>query len=370
MDLTPTDLQTALAAQAARFIEREYGFEQRRALLALTSGFSSAHWHTFAELGWLGLLVPEAHEGFGGSHADAMVLLEAFGRALVVEPYLASAVLATTALTGSDNEALKSHWLPRLAGGQARLALAYAEVAGGYDPAWVETVARAQVGEVHVTGHKRVVLHGEGADGFIVSAREGEGIALYLVPADVTGITVTGYATADGLRAADVAFDAVVPAGHCLAAAPVGLELLELALDAGCAALAAEAVGSMQALLDRTVEYLKTRVQFGRPIGEFQVLQHQAVDMYVALEEARSMAMLAALKMSAPAAERRLAVSAAKQRVGELGHRVGQAAVQLHGGVGVTDELDVAHHFKRLTMIDHWLGDADHHLDRFRAAAR
>jgi alkylation response protein AidB-like acyl-CoA dehydrogenase len=370
MNFEPTDLQAAIAQQADRFVAREYGFEQRRALLASDTGFSVAHWASFAELGWLGLLVPEAHGGLGAAHADVMVLMEAFGRALVVEPYLASAVLATTALAGAPEARLAHVWLPRLAGGEARAALAYAEPDGRYDPACIATAAHPE-GEgarVRLSGRKSVVLHAAGADALVVSAREAGGIALYLVPGDAPGLAVRGYATADGLRAAEVELDVTLDAAQRLAGPEVGFAVLDRALDAGRAALCAEAVGIMHVLLERTVNYLKTRVQFGRPIGQFQVLQHRAVDMYVALE-ARSLAMLAALRMAAPERERRAAVSAAKQRIGELGHRLGQAAVQLHGGIGVTDELDVAHYFKRLTMLDHWLGDADFHLGRFRAAA-
>lgn len=368
MNLEFSELQSALAEQASRFLEREYTFAQRRTAASEPAGFSAGHWRTFADLGWLGLLVPEGHEGIGGGHADVMVLMEAMGRGLVVEPYLASAVLATTALAHAPNTVLAAEWLPRMARGEARLALAYAEAHGRYDPTRILSAAQPRGPDVQLLGRKSVVLHAEGADALLLSVRQADGLALYLVPAATPGLLVRGYGTADGLRAADVEFALMVPAAQCLAGPQAGDALLERALDAGCAALCAEAVGCMQALLDRTLEYLRTRVQFGKRIGEFQVLQHRAVDMYVALEEARSLAMLAALKMDAPASERRAAVSAAKQRTGVLGHQVGESAVQAHGGIGVTEELDVAHYFKRLTMIDHWLGDSDFHLDRFRAA--
>jgi alkylation response protein AidB-like acyl-CoA dehydrogenase len=382
MDFALSEFQQLLKEQAERFIERDYGFEQRRAIIAAEPGFSAAHWRTFAELGWLGLPFDEADGGFGGTPADLAILFEAFGRGLVVEPYLAT-VLGGLAVERGGNPAQKAAILPGLIAGTHRLALASTETGGRPGALHVATKARKVTGGWQLSGHKAVVLHGASADTLVVVARSHGahdapgGIGLFLVPARAYGLSRRGYATVDGLRAAEITLDRVeLGEDALLGDAAGGYGLLDGLLDVAAIAGCAEALGCMGALIDRTAEYLRTREQFGRRIGEFQVLQHALVDMYMAAEQARSITLAAALKAGAPrvetgvdAGERQRLVAAARQFCTDAGRLVGQTAVQLHGGIGVTDELDVAHYFKRLTMLPVWFADNGQPLDRFQAAA-
>ena len=361
--------------QAERFVEREYGFEQRRAIIAAEPGYSAAHWQTFAELGWLGLPFAEENGGFGGTVADLAILFEVFGRGLVVEPYLAT-VLGGLAVERAGTAAQKDAILPGVIAGTQRLALASTETGGRPGALHVATQAKKVTGGWQLSGRKAVVLHGASADTLVVSARSHGahdapgGIGLYLVPAAAYGVTCRGYATVDGLRAADVTLDRVELGDDALLGeATGGYALLDALLDLAAIAGCAEALGCMQALIDRTAEYLRTREQFGRPIGEFQVLQHALVDMYMAAEQARSITLAVALKAGAPTPERQRLVAAARQFCADAGRLVGQTAVQLHGGIGVTDELDVAHYFKRVTMLPAWFADNGQPLDRFQTAA-
>lgn len=373
MDFAPSELQQLLKEQAERFIEREYGFEQRRALVSSARGYSEAHWKTFAELGWLGLPFAEEVGGFGGTAADLSVLFEVFGHGLVVEPYLAT-VLGGLAVQRGGTPAQQQAILPALIAGTHKLALASTETGGRRGGLYVATRAKKVTGGWQLSGQKTVVLHGACADTLVVSARchgafdATGGIGLFLVPARAHGVGRRDYRTIDGLRAADITLDRVELLDDALLGEPTGGyalldELLDLAALAGCA----EALGCMQALIDRTAEYLRTREQFGRKIGQFQVLQHALVDMFIAAEQARSLTLAATLKAAAPAAERRRLVAAARQFSADAGRLVGQSAVQLHGGIGVTDELDVAHYFKRLTMLPVWFADNGQPLDRFQA---
>jgi alkylation response protein AidB-like acyl-CoA dehydrogenase len=299
------------------------------------------------------------------------VVMQEIGRGLVVEPYLATVLGAEFLKLGGSHAEL----LEQVAGGGLKLACALGEQQSRHDMTDIATTATASAGGYVLNGRKTVVVHGAEAGSLIVSARSAgaqrdtAGISLFVVPADIAGVTVTGYRTIDGQRAADIVFDkAEVPASALIGEAGAGWEILDAALDYGAGLLCAEALGAMEAIFAATLEYLKTRNQFGVPIGKFQALQHRMADMYIHLEQARSMALLAAVKLgSGDAAERRRVVSAAKFRVGQAAKFVGQQAVQLHGGMGVTDELPAAHHFKRLTMIDLSLGDSDHHLARFIA---
>ena len=374
MDFEFNDLQRMLKDGAERFVEKEYGFEQRRQLASGEPGFSDDHWATFAELGWLGLTLPESSGGFGGSAGDTLVLMEAFGRGLVLEPYLPTAVLGGVLLPHLS-EAGRAELIDGVVGGRHKLALAFAEPQGRYDPARVQTVAERDAGGYLLSGKKAVVLGGHVANFFVMSARTGggpadrQGISLFLVPADAPGLTRRSYRTLDGGGAAELRLDGVSVGGEALIGVEGdGLEPLEQALDAGIAAVCAEAVGCMAAVTDLTVEYLKTRKQFGMPIGAFQALQHRAVDMFVATEQSRSMAYMAAVKVQlVDAGERRRHLSAAKQFVSEAATRVAQEAVQLHGGIGVTDEYAASHYFKRLTALSRWFGDARYHLARFAA---
>ncbi|MBM3391393.1 MAG: pimeloyl-CoA dehydrogenase small subunit [Betaproteobacteria bacterium] len=367
MDFNYTDEQNALRDTLARYIAKDYGFEQRRALAKSDDGFSREHWEQFAELGLLALPFPEEFGGLNGNAVDTLLVMESFGRGLVLEPYLSSVIVAGGLIRDAGSTAQKEAILPAVAGGERLLALAHYERGGRYEVSRVDTAAKADGGGWKISGAKGVVLGGGAADTLLVSANTGKGISLFLVDAKAQGLTVRSYVTQDGGRAAEVHLDNV-SVGKDAPVGPEGgaLPLVERALDYGIAALCAETVGIMAALDEATLEYLKTRKQFGQPIGRFQALQHRMVDMVIATEQARSMAMMAAVKADATdAAERRRALSAAKAYIGQQARFVGQQAVQLHGGMGVVDELNVSHYFKRLTMIELTFGNTDHHLGLF-----
>lgn len=373
MDFNYNEEQLALQDTLRRFIAKDYGFEQRRALARSAEGFSRDHWRQFADLGILALPFPEDFGGLNGNAVDAMLVMEMLGRGLVLEPYLATVILAGGLIRDNGSQAQKDALLPAIAGGELLMALAHYEAGGRYELSHVATSAKPDGSGYLLNGAKAVVLGGGAADKLIVSARtsgaqnDPDGISLFLVEHKAPGLTVRSYATQDGARAAEIKLANVRVAGDALIGTPgAALPMVERAYGYAIAALCAEAVGAMAALNEVTLEYLKTRKQFGQPIGRFQALQHRMVDMVVATEQARSMATLAAVKAdSADALERRRAVSAAKAYVGQSARSVGQAAVQLHGGMGVVDELNVSHYFKRLTMINATFGDADHHLGLF-----
>jgi alkylation response protein AidB-like acyl-CoA dehydrogenase len=371
MDFTFKEEQQQFADALRRWVDKDYGFETRKRIIHSPAGVSDQAWATLTELGMLALPVPEEQGGFNGSAVDMLVVMQEMGRGLVVEPYLATVLGAQFLKLAGGQEGL----LEQVAGGELKLACALGEQQSRHDLSDVACSVRGAENGYVLTGTKTVVIHGGQAGAFIVSARSGGeqrdkgGISLFVVPAGTKGVTVTDYRTIDGQRAATVQFsDAEVPASALLGGVGAGWDILDAAADYGATLLCAEAVGAMDAIFGATLEYLKTRQQFGAPIGKFQALQHRMADMFIHLEQARSMAMLAAVKVaSSDVEERRRVVSAAKVRVGHACKFVGQQAVQLHGGMGVTDELPAAHHFKRLTMIDLTLGDADHHLERFIA---
>ncbi len=374
MDFEPSEEQRQLSDSLRRFIERDYAFEARRGIVASATGYSEAAWAALADLGVLALAVPEAHGGFGGGATDMMGVMEAIGEALVVEPVLETAGLGARFVALGGSESLKAAVLPALAEGRVKVAFAHVEEGSRFDLARVGTRARGTDGAYRITGTKRVVVHGPCADRLVVSARtsgspgERAGLSLFLVDAKAPGVTMKACRTLDGLRAADIAFDEVeVDAGARLGGEGEGLALAEEAVDFATALLCAEAVGAMRYANAATLEYLKARRQFGVPIGSFQALQHRMVDMAITLEQARSMASLACAKVDAerdPAARARF-VSAAKVRVAEACRHVSQEAIQLHGGMGMSEELQVSHTFRRLTVIAQQYGDADHHLERF-----
>ncbi len=373
MDLSFSEEQKLIRDSAERFARESYSFEDRRGASERPEGFRREMWKTFADLGWLGVALPEAYGGSGGSAVEVMILMEAFGRALMVEPYLATVVLGGNLLRLGGSEAQRQDLLPRLAAGDLLLTLAFAEPQSRFDLADVQTTARTDGDGFVIDGAKAVVFHAACADRIIVPARTGgaqrdaSGVSLFLVDGDAPGLTRRDYPTVDGLRASEVVLEGVRVASHALIGERgAALPLIERVIDYGTAAVCAEAVGIMTALYEATLEYLKTREQFGRPIGEFQVIQHRMVDVFTMCEQARSMATMAALKVDDPEpAVRKKAVSAAKNYIGRAGRFVGQQAIQLHGGMGMTDELIIGHYFKRLTMIDTLFGNADHHLERF-----
>jgi pimeloyl-CoA dehydrogenase small subunit len=372
MDFDLNDEQRQLKDSVERLLADTYGdLAQRMGYMKEPKGYNAALWQQYAELGLLGVPFAEEHGGLGQGLTETMIIAEAFGGALAVEPYLATVVLAGGVLRHSGNGALLKELVPAVVEGKLTLALAHQERQSRFDLADVATTARADgKGGYTLEGEKLVVLSGDSADKLIISARvsggraDRSGIGLFLVDAKANGVTRRGYPTQDGSRAADVTLSAVRVGADAVVAGPdKGLAVLERAVDEAIAALAAEAVGAMAGLHELTVEYLKTRKQFGVPIGSFQVLQHKAVDMLTALEEARSMAYYATMMAAEPdAKERRKAMAAAKVQIGKSARFVGETAIQLHGGIGMTMEYKAGHYFKRLTMIDMAFGDTDHHL--------
>ena len=373
MDFSFTEERTLLSDSVERFVQNDYAFEDRQKLLRTDSGFSPDNWKTFAELGWLGVPFSEADGGFGGSAVDTMILMEQFGKGLVVEPYLASVILAGGALKIAGSPDQKARFLGALIDGSAQAALAFAEPQGRFNLADLTTRAEADGGRYRLNGYKCVVLNGPAADFFVVSARtDGDrrdqaGVTLFIVPADAEGVSRRDYPTVDGFRASEVTFeDVALDADAVLGAPGAGYPVLEQIIDEGIMAVASEAVGCMEVLYKATVEYCKTREQFGQPIGKFQVLQHRMVDMFMEHEQSKSLMYMAAMRMDEGYDdEAKKAVSALKVQVGKSGRFVAQNAVQLHGGMGMTDELNIGHYFKRLTMIDTLFGNVDFHLKRF-----
>lgn len=369
MDFDISEEKIALQDSLRRYLTKDYGFEKRRELARSEEGFSRAAWRQYAEFGLLALPFPEEFGGLDGNAVDTMIVMEAFGPALVLEPYLATVVLGGGLVRDAGSRAQKERLLPAIGGGELLLALAHYEPGARYEIHHVTTTARPSGGGWVLDGAKAVVPHGGAADKLLVSARtsggarDAHGISLFLVDRDAAGLSTRTYAVQDGQRAADIALKGVrVPPEALVGTKDQAGPAIERAVDYAIAAACAEAVGIMTAMNAATLEYLKTRKQFGQPIGKFQVLQHRMVDMTIAAEQARSMMYVAAVRADAhDVAERRRAISAAKAFVGEAARFVGQQAVQTHGAIGMTDELIVTHWFKRLTTIDLWFGDADHH---------
>ncbi|MGF6758337.1 acyl-CoA dehydrogenase family protein [Paraburkholderia sp. GAS42] len=366
MDFTFNDEQQQFADALRRYLDKNYGFEARQSIVHTEAGVSDAHWSAFTELGLTALPVPEAQGGFDGGTVDMLVVMQELGRALVVEPYWATAVGIEAVRLAGSGQGDDAQLLERAAAGEIKLAVAFHEPDARYDIFAVETTATKQGDGYALTGKKSVVQHGAQADHWIVPARLDGEIALFVIDRNAQNVKVTDYRTIDGQRAATLSFEAT-PARR-LAGAHAGAATLERIADYGIVLLCAEAVGALDALNHATAEYTKQRQQFGVPIARFQALQHRMVEMLIHAEQARSVAYLAAVRYaSEDVDERRRAVSAAKVRVGQAARFVGQQAVQLHGGMGVTNEVAAAHLFKRLAIIETTLGDVDHHLERFAA---
>ena len=367
MNFNYTEEQLALQDTLRRFIAKDYAIEHRRALTKSADGFDREAWKTFADFGILALPFHEDFGGLNGTAVDTMLVMEMLGRGLALEPYVSTVVLCGGLIRDAGSAAQKEALLPAIAGGELMLALAHHEPGGRYEIDRVATTATPTGSGWQLDGAKAVVLGAPSADKLIVSARDGKGVSLFLVDPKAPGVSMRAYPTQDGARAADIRLAKVaVGADALIGTAGNALPVIERALDYANAALCAEAVGIMSALNEVTLEYLKTRKQFGVPIGNFQALQHRMADMVIATEQARSMATLAAVRAdSSDAAERSRAVAAAKAYVSQSARLVGQQAVQLHGGMGVVDELNVSHYFKRLTMIGLTFGDVDFHLGRF-----
>ncbi|MBX9464286.1 MAG: acyl-CoA dehydrogenase family protein [Aquamicrobium sp.] len=370
MDFDLTEEQSILKDSLDRLLTDKYGFEDRKRHMAAPEGWSAQMWASYAEMGLMALPFAEADGGLGGTPVETMIVLESLGRALALEPYFPTVVLGGSFLRFGGNDDQRAEYIPAVADGSLKLALAQVERNSRYDLHHVETTA-AKDGEGYVlNGQKSVVMHGDSADKLFVTARtaggsrDEAGIGVFLVDAGTDGVSVRGYPTQDGARAAEVTFDNVkVGANDVFGDPENGLPLVRRVVDAGIAALAAESVGVMSAMHALTVDYLKVRKQFGVSIGQFQVLQHAAVDMFVAIEQARSITLYATMMAdSEDENERGRAMHAAKAEIGRGGRLCGENAIQLHGGVGMTMEYAVGHYFKRMTMIDTTFGDGDHHL--------
>ncbi|HLL28629.1 MAG TPA: acyl-CoA dehydrogenase family protein [Xanthobacteraceae bacterium] len=370
MDFELSEEQRLLKESVGRLLADRYGFEQRTAYMKEPGGFSRALWKQYAELGLLALPFAETDGGLGGNPVDVMIVMEAFGSALVLEPYFATVVLAGGVLRHAGSDKQRAEIVPKIAGGSLLLALAHSERQSRYDLADVAMTAKKDGAGYVLDGAKGIVLHGDSADKLIVSARvagkqrDRDGIGLFLIDAKAPGVSIRGYQTVDGLHAAEIALSGVKVGPDGILGEPgKALPVIERAVDEAMAALCAEAVGAMTVMHEVTIDYLKTRKQFGVPIGNFQVLQHAAADMLIATEQARSMALLAAMMAGENnAVERHKSIAAAKIQIGRSGRFVGKTATQLHGGIGMTMEYKVGHYFKRAVAIDILFGDADHHL--------
>ena len=371
MDFSLNELQTMMADTVGKFIDNEYDFDTRQKYAESERGFSDDVWRTFAELGWTAVPFAEEDGGLDGGPVDVMVLMQSLARGLVVEPYIANVVLAGGVLKRVANEAQKERWLHPVIAGDLQATLAFNEPQARYELASVATTATQDASHWVLNGRKGLVLNGGTADLLLVPARtsgdvsDEHGITLFAVAADSDGLSRNAYATVDGLRAAEITLDDVrVPGDAVLGQVNEGFAVLDATMDDATLAVCAEAVGIMCALKDKTVQYSKDRSQFGVPIGSFQALQHRMVDMLMACEQAQSLLMWAVMTNAEGSGENKRAVSAMKYMIGTAGQMVGEEAVQIHGGMGVTWELDVAHYFKRLTAICTLFGNADWHLDK------
>ena len=381
MDFQYTEEQQLLADSVRRLVEKRYDFESRKKIVASPAGHSAEAWAELAELGLLSLPFAQADGGFGGGAVDLIGTMEAIGEALVVEPFQSTLAPAGRLVARCGSDAQRAAMLPSVIAGTLKLAFAHGERNARYTLSQVETrAARAGDGWV-LNGEKSVVLHAPMADRLVVSARsagaagDADGISLFVVDPKTAGLAMKTLRTVDNLRAADLTLkDVKLPADALLGQAGDALPAIDEAVDFATVLLCAESLGAMRYANQATLEYLKTRKQFGVPIGSFQALQHRMVDMTISAEQARSITYLACAKVDAAArggidsAERRRLVSAAKVKVADAARHVGQEAIQLHGGMGMTQEMKVAHTFKRLTMIAQQFGDAEHHLERFAAA--
>ncbi len=376
MDFSFTEEQTLLRNSVQSLLADKYDFDTRRKIVKSAEGWSPPMWQQFAELGLLAAPFSEELGGLGGGSIETMILMEEFGRHLVVEPFVETVVLAGGFLREGGSPAQQEAHIPGIIDGETVWAFAYAEPQGRYNLADLVTTAKKDGEGYTINGYKAVVLGAPWAQKLIVTARtsggqrDRDGVSIFIVDKNAPGVSTRDYPTVDGRRASEITFENVkVGADALIGAEGKGLPLVEKITDQAIAALSAEAVGCMGELNKATVEYCKTRKQFGVPIGKFQVLQHRMVDMFMAYEQSVSMTYMVNLKLDENEAERIKAAAGAKVQIGKAGRFVGQQAVQLHGGMGMTDELNVGHYFKRLTMIDTQFGNVDHQLKRYSTAA-
>ncbi len=374
MDFSNTEEQQMLQESVQKFVHKSYDFDSRNKIIASEKGYSEENWELFAELGWLTVPFKEEDGGFGGSAVDLAVMMEEFGKAMLVEPFIASAVLSGGLISEQGSAAQKADLLPKIMEGRLQLGCAYAETGSRFNLANIKTTAVTKGDNVVLNGSKTAVLNGSNAEILLVVARESgaatdrDGVSVFLVDAASAGVSVQAFANVDGKKSAQISFkDVSVPASSRLGDAGSALQALQDTIDRATLAVSAEAVGAMEALLHKTVEYSKTRKQFGTAIGTFQALQHRMADMFIECQLARSIVIMAAMKLDGgeAAVEKTKAVSAAKSRVGKAIQKVGQEAIQIHGGIGMTEELDVGHLFKLVTAAEIMFGNTDYHTERF-----
>ena len=372
MDFSLSEEQSMLADSIARFIDNDYDFEKRQEIAESEKGYSPELWQTYAELGWTAVPFAEDDGGLGGGPIELMLMMEQFGRGLIVEPFLATIVLAGGVLRRTASAEQKEQWLSGIIEGNIQAALAFSEPQGRFEIADIATSAKADGDKYVLNGQKNLVLNGGNDDLLIIPARtsgsqsDENGISLFAVAADSTGIERKCYATVDAHHAADITLkDVHVDAAAVLGEVGQGFATLQAVIDEATFAVCAEAVGIMQSMHDKTVEYSKNRVQFGVPIGTFQALQHRMVDTLMACEQTNSLLLWTAMVNTAGDPDARKAISALKYQIGTTGRQVAQEAVQIHGAMGVTWELDIAHYFKRFTVIELLFGNADFHLNRY-----
>ena len=376
MDFSYTDVQQMLQDSVQKFVQKSYDFDTRNTILNSDKGFSDENWQLFAELGWLAVPFSEEDGGLGGSAVDLMVIMEEFGKANLIEPYTAAAVLSGSLVAELATGEAKTMLVESIIGGELLLASAFAEPGSRFNPGSVATSAAAAADgdDVILNGTKVAVENGPNANKLLVSVRESgdvrdaQGISVFVVDASTPGISMRSYQTVDGKMASEVTLtDVKVPASNRLGEAGAALPAIEVATNRAIVAVSAEAVGALEVLLQKTVEYSKTRKQFGTPIGTFQALQHRMADMFIQCQLARSIVIMAAMALDGDdsAEEKARAVAAAKSRIGKAIKDVGQEAIQIHGGIAMTEELDVGHLFKRVTALDLAFGDGDYHTQRF-----
>ena len=374
MDFSYTDVQQMLQDSVQKFVQKSYDFDTRNTILNSEQGYSAENWQLFADLGWLAVPFSEEDGGLGGSAVDLMVIMEEFGKANLIEPYTAGAVLSGSLVAELATGDAKTTLVEGIIGGELLLASAFAEPGSRFNPGSVATSAAVNGDDVILNGTKVAVENGPNANKLLVSARESGdvrdplGISVFVVDASTPGISMRSYQTVDGKMASEVTLaDVKVPASNRLGEAGAALPAIEVATNRAIVAVSAEAVGALEVLLQKTVEYSKTRKQFGTPIGTFQALQHRMADMFIQCQLARSIVIMAAMTLDGDdsAEEKAKAVAAAKSRIGKAIKDVGQEAIQIHGGIAMTEELDVGHLFKRVTALDLAFGDGDYHTQRF-----
>lgn len=370
MNFNLTPEQDMIEDSVQKFLDRSYPFEKRRKWADSLLGFGAENWQTFADLGWLALPFTEENGGFGGSCVDVMILQEKFGAALVAEPYVPNVVLCGGLIERAGTAAQKDQFLPRLISGESQFAFAHLETDAGGNLNYVSCQAKPDADNFVISGEKVMALNGHVADTFVVSARQtgdvrdANGISLFLIDADLPGLTVTGIETIDGLRAANVSFDNVVVSAD-MQMGENGSQAIEVVNDQAILAVGAEAVGMMKALYETTLTYVKERKQFNTPIGNFQVIQHRLVEMLIAYEDCKSALLLATFTPANDKIAAQRAASALKVKTAEAGSKIAEQAIQLHGAMGTTDELSVGYYYKRLLMIEQLFGTTTYHLDRF-----